>query len=85
MICINTQGSFTCECDSDHSWVENQCVANPYRSDLRCGGGFIAPNGDVAICNKDGVFYCCSNANWCGNTIHHCICSGCINYRGFRR
>ncbi|KAJ8031794.1 EGF-containing fibulin-like extracellular matrix protein 1 [Holothuria leucospilota] len=85
ILCTNTQGSFTCECDIDYSWIENQCVANPYREDARCGGYYIAPNGEVAICNKDSDYYCCSASYWCGSSDAHCLCSACINYRGLSR
>ncbi|KAJ8039922.1 hypothetical protein HOLleu_14076 [Holothuria leucospilota] len=56
------------------------CEAN-YRSDLRCGGSFLAPNGEVAECDPVGEYPCCSPGNWCGNTAAHCDCDDCIDYR----
>ncbi|XP_006811483.1 uncharacterized protein LOC102809195, partial [Saccoglossus kowalevskii] len=79
-------------CCSPNNWCGNtddhckcsECVnygKKPFRSDLRCGAGYVAPNGeDPAECDPNGKFPCCSPNNWCGNTDDHCKCSECVNY-----
>ncbi|XP_006823897.1 uncharacterized protein LOC102808202, partial [Saccoglossus kowalevskii] len=79
-------------CCSPNNWCGNtadhcecsDCVnyaTMSFRSDLRCGAGYIAPNGaDPAECDPNGEFPCCSPNNWCGNTADHCECSDCVNY-----
>lgn len=52
-----------------------------YREDYRCGGSYLAPNGEVAQCNPNGIYPCCSPYEWCGITVDHCDCDGCIDYR----
>ncbi|XP_035657369.1 uncharacterized protein LOC118403040 [Branchiostoma floridae] len=52
-----------------------------WRDDLRCGQHYHAENGQPAECDPDGVLPCCSTAAWCGNTVHHCNCRGCVDYR----
>ncbi|KAJ8040994.1 Neurotrypsin [Holothuria leucospilota] len=52
-----------------------------YRDDYRCGGDYLAPNGEVARCKKDSEYPCCSADKWCGITSDHCECPGCIDYR----
>ena len=54
---------------------------SPYREDNQCGGGWLAPNGEVAQCDPEGIYPCCSPHNWCGNTPDHCDCADCIDYR----
>lgn len=56
-------------------------VQTKYREDHRCGGNFLAPNGEVAECDPDGIYPCCSPYNWCGITADHCDCTECIDYR----
>ncbi|KAJ8033579.1 hypothetical protein HOLleu_23870 [Holothuria leucospilota] len=52
-----------------------------WRDDLRCGGDFLAPNGEIAECDPNGPNPCCSTYNWCDVTPSHCECEGCIDYR----
>ncbi|KAI1701856.1 glycosyl hydrolases family 18 domain-containing protein [Ditylenchus destructor] len=48
----------------------------------RCGSQVPPINGKVAICQPDSPnAYCCSNAGYCGNTVMHCQCPGCVDYR----
>ncbi|KAJ8039921.1 Lectin-B [Holothuria leucospilota] len=72
---MNLHGDWT-----DDDLINMYYLAN-YRSDLRCGGSFIAPNGEVAECDPVGDNPCCSSHNWCGNTAAHCDCVGCTDYR----
>ncbi|XP_078593936.1 uncharacterized protein LOC144871863 [Branchiostoma floridae x Branchiostoma japonicum] len=51
-----------------------------WRDDLRCGQGYPADDGNPAECDPDGKRRCCSNANWCGYSLYHCDCRGCVNY-----
>ncbi|PIK49864.1 putative scavenger receptor cysteine-rich protein type 12 isoform X1 [Apostichopus japonicus] len=72
-----------CGITSDHCDCE-ECIdyrAVPYRVDYQCGGDWLAPNGEVAQCNPDGIYPCCSPYNWCGITSEHCDCEECIDYR----
>ncbi|XP_071948134.1 uncharacterized protein [Antedon mediterranea] len=48
-------------------------LAANYRDDVRCGGDWLAPNGEVAIC----PCMCCSEWGWCGITDGHCLCPNC--------
>ena len=52
-----------------------------YRPDLRCGPYYPGPNGEEGICLGDGIYPCCSNDGWCGNTLSHCSTNV---YRDFR-
>ena len=58
-----------------------QSATLPYRDDYQCGGGWLAPNGEVAQCDPEGIYPCCSPYNWCGITSDHCDCEDCIDYR----
>eukprot|EP00058_Branchiostoma_floridae_P006568 XP_002592056.1 hypothetical protein BRAFLDRAFT_107134 [Branchiostoma floridae] len=51
-----------------------------WRDDLRCGQGYPADDGNPAECDPDGKRRCCSDANWCGYSLYHCDCRGCVNY-----
>ncbi|XP_077995833.1 bone morphogenetic protein 1-like [Glandiceps talaboti] len=53
-----------------------------WTDDLRCGLNFPLSDGTPSQCNPDGIYPCCSPADWCGNTAGHCSCPGCIDYRG---
>ncbi|KAI8502532.1 hypothetical protein Bbelb_201200 [Branchiostoma belcheri] len=53
-----------------------------WRDDARCGAGYTtADHGRTAECDPDSNFPCCSDTNWCGNSILHCSCAGCVDYR----
>ncbi|XP_078616566.1 uncharacterized protein LOC144884896 isoform X2 [Branchiostoma floridae x Branchiostoma japonicum] len=52
-----------------------------WREDGQCGEGFPAADGNPAECDPDGIYPCCSPANWCGNTADHCDCPDCVDYR----
>ncbi|XP_035672656.1 uncharacterized protein LOC118413401 [Branchiostoma floridae] len=52
-----------------------------WRDDGRCGYGTLAENGRPAECYPHGVYPCCSDSGWCGYTLNHCYCSGCVDYR----
>lgn len=56
-------------------------ISQKTRSDHRCGASYKAPNGSPAQCDRNGIYPCCSGYNWCGNTIHHCTCGNCRDYR----
>ena len=53
---------------------------NPWRPDLRCGKNFPV-NGKPGQCNPKGQTPCCSPGGWCGNSVYHCECQGCIDYK----
>ncbi|XP_077985005.1 uncharacterized protein LOC144439645 [Glandiceps talaboti] len=53
-----------------------------WRDDFHCGKKYRLPNGKAAECNPRGEYPCCSNNDWCGKTLAHCGCKGCIDYRG---
>ena len=48
------------------------------RGDLRCGKGYLAPNGLPAKCPMENP--CCSKSKWCGNTDSYCKCGGCERF-----
>ena len=52
--------------DLNRSFVPN------WRTDGRCGAGWPASDGSVAICNPFGDSHCCSHWGWCGQTRRHC-------------
>ena len=58
-----------------------ETIDKRWRDDNRCGINYPLPDGTLAQCNPDGVYPCCSNHDWCGNTYDHCACTGCIDYR----
>ena len=58
-----------------------ETIDKRWRDDNRCGINYPLPDGTLAQCNPDGVYPCCSNHDWCGNTYDHCACAGCIDYR----
>ncbi|XP_035673194.1 uncharacterized protein LOC118413770 [Branchiostoma floridae] len=51
------------------------------RDDLRCGQDYPAEDGHPALCDPHSAYPCCSNGGWCGSTIDHCYCHGCVDYR----
>ena len=53
-----------------------------WRNDLRCGRTFLLENLKPTPCYAHGLYPCCSDKAWCGNTIEHCECFGCQDYRG---
>ncbi|KAI8507152.1 hypothetical protein Bbelb_155910 [Branchiostoma belcheri] len=65
------------------SSIQKELVASEkmWRDDWRCGRGFPAENGKDAECDPDGNIPCCSPGNWCGYTVDHCDCPGCVDYR----
>lgn len=52
-----------------------------FRDDYRCGASVLAPNGDPAECDPEGILPCCSPSGWCGVTSDHCDCEKCVDYR----
>ena len=51
-----------------------------WSSSFRCGNTEII-NGKPAECDPLGAYPCCSPADWCGNTVNHCNCAECIDFR----
>ncbi|KAJ8040995.1 Neurotrypsin [Holothuria leucospilota] len=74
--CGNTPAH--CECGGCHDY---RITGSEYRTDRRCGSTFYAPNGNVAKCDPNGSYPCCSNYHWCGSSAAHCECGGCLDYR----
>ncbi|XP_019632013.1 PREDICTED: uncharacterized protein LOC109475692 [Branchiostoma belcheri] len=81
--CGNTADHCDCPGCVDY---RNMRVASEkmWRDDWRCGRGFPAENGKDAECDPDGIIPCCSPGNWCGYTVDHCDCPGCVDYRNMR-
>merc|ERR1740138_2034190 len=53
-----------------------------FRSDNKCGKRVqMLPGGGPVQCNPYGLFPCCSALGWCGNTLQHCNCPTCMDYR----
>ena len=52
-----------------------------WRSDDRCGNEYLALNGLPAQCDPQGGLPCCSKFGYCGNTLEHCNCPECLDYR----
>ena len=58
---------------------------NLWRSDWRCGSQFPLPNGMPGQCDPNANGNkgpCCSPIGYCGNTLKHCICDSCQDFRG---
>ncbi|XP_078580012.1 uncharacterized protein LOC144864103 [Branchiostoma floridae x Branchiostoma japonicum] len=52
-----------------------------WRDDFRCGQDYPAEDGHPALCDPYSATPCCSNGGWCGSTLDHCNCLGCVDYR----
>ncbi|XP_002731567.2 uncharacterized protein LOC100375355 [Saccoglossus kowalevskii] len=52
-----------------------------WRSDKRCGPGFLLPWGAPAECDPNSIDFCCSGSGRCGHRYIQCFCSTCIDYR----
>jgi len=53
-----------------------------YRADNKCGKRVpLLAGGGPVQCNPFGIFPCCGALGWCGNTMQHCNCPGCVDYR----
>ena len=51
-----------------------------WRKDRRCGSEYLLPDGNITECDPDGVYPCCSEYGYCGNTAKHCSYTGSVNY-----
>ncbi|KAL5247123.1 hypothetical protein ACHWQZ_G019098 [Mnemiopsis leidyi] len=53
-----------------------------WRKDLRCGPMFKLPNGMPAQCDPRSAkkYSCCSKKGWCGASVQHCKCRGCVKF-----
>lgn len=53
-----------------------------FRDDERCGTGVEKlPDGSPVECDPLAPeAYCCSDNGWCGDSLRHCHCRGCVNY-----
>ena len=60
-----------------------------WRFDRRCGSEYPSPDGTSGPteCDPEGLYPCCSDAKkgWCGNTLDHCTCESCIDYRDLEK
>ena len=54
-----------------------------WRLDGRCGEGFpyASDPSSTATCDAFGIYPCCSDYGYCGNTNRHCHCPECTDYR----
>ncbi|XP_070545391.1 uncharacterized protein [Ptychodera flava] len=75
--CGNTPTHCDCDTCTDYS-----STATWRSTDVYCGPGYPAANGEPAECDPNGEFPCCSPFGWCGNTPDHCDCDDCSDYRG---
>jgi len=66
------------------SQAQGQEASTLWREDGRCGEKFPLPSGNAGQCNPAGngprKGPCCSPKGFCGNTVKHCGCSGCVDY-----
>ena len=55
---------------------------NLWRDDTKCGPDYPLEDGSPAQCdpNHQDGYTCCSIYGWCGNSVAHCTCHGCIDY-----
>nr|XP_006813007.1 PREDICTED: blastula protease 10-like isoform X2 [Saccoglossus kowalevskii] len=75
--CGNTYAH--CECSGCVDYSGNGDVKQ-WRDDLRCGSNYPLSSGAPSQCDPNGIYPCCSTADWCGNTYAHCQCHGCVDY-----
>merc|ERR1711892_246044 len=58
-----------------------------WREDGRCGDKYPVPTGTPGQCDPAGdgpkKGPCCSPKGFCGNTVKHCECETCVDYRKF--
>ncbi|XP_019616680.1 PREDICTED: uncharacterized protein LOC109464187 [Branchiostoma belcheri] len=87
-IAIETAVRRTCERHWLHAVFVLVCLIFPpvitastkFRTDNRCGQGYLAANGNPAECPIDSN-PCCSEYHWCGHTAAFCDCQNCVDYR----
>ena len=84
--CGNTAEHCSCSSCTDYKfvkWWRESGGTQMWRNDGKCGDGYPLPNSSAAQCDPDGENPCCSD-RWdgeCGNTIEHCSCSSCTDYK----
>ncbi|XP_078582020.1 uncharacterized protein LOC144865297 [Branchiostoma floridae x Branchiostoma japonicum] len=66
------------------NYYQRKGLKKKWRDDLRCGWGYPAEDGNTAECDPDGKAPCCSLAKWCGGSINHCNCPGCIDFKKYK-
>ncbi|XP_066952684.1 uncharacterized protein [Macrobrachium rosenbergii] len=64
------------------------CRSGPrirWRSDGRCGSNFPLASKAPSECDPDSDRPCCSDYGYCGNSLSHCTCPDCIDFRSVIR
>ncbi|CAH1233484.1 Hypp764 [Branchiostoma lanceolatum] len=83
-VVINDDGSTQCvsACPDDAKVSsDGKTCGSKWRDDLRCGESFPATGAHPGQCNPGSPNTCCSSEGWCGNTVAHCTCDGCVDYQ----
>nr|XP_006818543.1 PREDICTED: fibrillin-3-like [Saccoglossus kowalevskii] len=84
-VCINTHGSYFCECHFGYflQLDGHTCRSGrPWRHDKHCGPLYPMPNGDPAECSPHSSHnHCCGPDGHCGHGPAYCECPSCIDYR----
>ena len=85
--CGNTYRYCFCENCTDYKLLnewEKSGGVQKLRYDGRCGEDYPLPDGTPSECDPDGENYCCSAVGRCGNTVDHCTCFWCLDYKFLR-
>ncbi|XP_068212822.1 protein SpAN-like isoform X1 [Palaemon carinicauda] len=56
-----------------------------WRSDGRCGANFPLASKAPSECDPDSDRPCCSDYGYCGNSLSHCTCPDCVDFRSVIR
>lgn len=68
--------------------TSHACPSGPrkrWRVDGRCGSNFLLSDRAPSECDPSSDRPCCSDYGYCGNSISHCQCADCIDFRNVIR
>ncbi|XP_037804924.1 uncharacterized protein LOC119599266, partial [Penaeus monodon] len=85
---MRTVVSAVCLCFLAWLTTVEGCRTGPrirWRTDGRCGANFPLPSMAPSECDPDSDRPCCSDYGYCGNSLSHCSCPDCIDFRNVIR
>ncbi|XP_069974043.1 protein SpAN isoform X2 [Penaeus vannamei] len=85
---MRTVVSAVCLCFLAWLTTVEGCRTGPrirWRTDGRCGANFPLPTMAPSECDPDSDRPCCSDYGYCGNSLSHCSCPDCIDFRNVIR